>query len=63
MTEITHQIGDDGHYVQIVTPRTLRRILRRQGETLRRPADFGPGDEWDVGSSRAAYRAIPGEEG
>lgn len=35
--------------VQIVSPSTLRRILRRDGETLAKPRDFGPDDEWDVG--------------
>lgn len=45
--EITHQTCPyTGNLVQIVSPEDLLRILRRQGESLDRPKDFRPGDEW-----------------
>lgn len=34
--------------IQIVSAARLRAILRRDGESLSRPDDFGPDDEWDV---------------
>lgn len=47
--QITHVVDpDDGHLTQIVTAAELRRILRADGETLDRPDDFGPLDEWNV---------------
>lgn len=33
---------------QIVSPSELLRILQRDGETLERPKDFGPDDEWNL---------------
>lgn len=55
MAQITHQLDEDtGHYRQIVPPATLRRLLRRDGESLKRPEHFGPDDEWDVGKGRSA---------
>lgn len=48
MPEITHR-NEDGRMVQIVTPERLTEILREQGESLSRPSDFGPKDEWEVG--------------
>ena len=49
--QITHRADPDtGHLVQIVPPAELRRILRRDGDTLERPDHFGAEDEWDVDS-------------
>jgi hypothetical protein len=48
--QVTHVRDDDGRYRQIVSPAELRRILRRDGESLARPSDFGDTDEWDVDS-------------
>jgi hypothetical protein len=48
MAEITHQMDEDGHMRQIVTARQLTEILREDGDSLDRPKDFGPDDEWDV---------------
>ena len=45
--QITHEVVD-GKLVQIVSPKTLRKILRQNGDTLARPKDFGPEDEWLV---------------
>lgn len=47
MAEITH-IDDGGRMRQIVTPQRLTQLLREQGESLDRPADFGQDDEWQV---------------
>ena len=47
--QTTHQWDEDlGGYRQIVPARTLRALLRREGESLGRPAHFGPKDEWFV---------------
>jgi hypothetical protein len=47
--QITHRRDPDtGRMVQIVSPRDLRRILRRNGESTERPKDFRPDDEWNV---------------
>lgn len=52
--EITHRTDPDTrHLIQIVSPERLREILRSQGDTLSRPKDFGPDDEWDVGEEDA----------
>jgi len=49
-TQITHQRDSEtGHYRQIVDAATLRRILRRDGESLERPRHFSDQDEWNVG--------------
>ena len=49
--QITHRADPDtGHLGQIVPPAELRRILRRDGDTLERPDHFGTEDEWDVDS-------------
>ena len=45
--EITHR-QEDGRMVQVVTPERLTEILREQGESLAKPKDFGPNDEWCV---------------
>lgn len=50
MNQVTHRRDPDtGRMVQIVDGATLRRILRRSGDTLTRPADWGPDDEWYTG--------------
>lgn len=49
MPQITHRKDPEtGRMIQVVTPATLRRILRRDGDSLARPRDFGPDDEWHV---------------
>lgn len=53
MAQITHQRDENGHLRQIVSAETLRNILIDSGDTLDRPKDFGPLDEWDVGDSDA----------
>jgi hypothetical protein len=45
--QITHKVGEDGYYKQIVTPKTLRKILDQQGSDYKRPVDFTDKDEWD----------------
>lgn len=48
--EITHRVDrETGHVVQLVSPERLREILVADSESLARPKDFGPNDEWDVG--------------
>lgn len=48
--EITHRVDrETGHVVQLVSPERLREILVADGESLARPKDFGPNDEWDIG--------------
>ena len=48
--EITHRVDrETKRVVQLVSAKRLRAILRKDGETLERPRDFGPDDEWDVG--------------
>lgn len=45
--QITHQYDPEtGNMKQIVTAKELRRMLRAAGESLVRPKDFGPNDEW-----------------
>ena len=44
---------ETGAMVQTVSPAELRRVLRRDGDSLDRPKDFGVDDEWDVDSDRA----------
>lgn len=50
--EITHVNDTDEqgrrYLRQVVSAARLRQILRRDGESIRRPADFGPLDEWIV---------------
>lgn len=46
--EITHQRDQDGRMRQIVSAERLTEILIRDGDTLDKPDDFGPGDEWFV---------------
>ena len=46
-SEITHKLVD-GHYVQVCSPATLRKVLDAQGDSYARPDDFGPADEWNV---------------
>lgn len=51
MAEITHRKDPEtGALRQCVCPERLREILRADGESLDRPKDFGPQDEWDVGA-------------
>lgn len=45
--QITHK-NQDGKMVQIVSPETLRQILKKNGDSLQKPKDFGPDDEWIV---------------
>lgn len=49
-----HDVDDQGrkYMRQCVSAAELRRILRRNGESLSRPKDFGPLDEWDTGTAR-----------
>lgn len=57
MAEITHQPDPDtGRLVQIVSPERLTEILLDDGETLERPSDFGPDDEWYVAEPRRRSR-------
>ena len=49
MSQITHEKDDDGNMRQIVSAETLRKILRKDGDTLAKPKWFGAKDEWDVG--------------
>lgn len=53
MAEITHTKDTDesgrNYMRQVVSPKRLREILRKDGDALDRPKDFGPLDEWDVG--------------
>ena len=52
MSETTHEVDPETKkYVQVVTARRLREVLRASGDTLTRPSWFGPEDEWDVESS------------
>lgn len=52
MRQITHvpDVDDNGqpYMRQVVSAEVLRRVLRQAGETLARPSDFGPRDEWIV---------------
>jgi hypothetical protein len=48
MAQVTHQKGEDGRYVQIVSAAELTAILIEDGDTLDRPESFGPDDEWVV---------------
>ena len=48
MAQITHKQDDNGIMRQLVTPAELRRMLRANGDTLSRPKDFAPDDEWFV---------------
>lgn len=52
MSQITHvpDVDDNGqpYMRQVVSAATLRRVLWEAGETLARPSDFGPRDEWFV---------------
>lgn len=51
--QVTHRRDPDtGAMVQIVSPAELRRVLRRDGDSLERPKDFRADDEWDVDSDR-----------
>lgn len=52
MSQITHMAGR-----QIVSPSTLRLLLRRDGDSLRRPDEFRPGDEWQTGTTSCRYCA------
>ena len=45
--QITHELVD-GKLVQIVSAKTLRKILRQNGDTQQKPKDFGVEDEWRV---------------
>lgn len=47
MSQITHQLDENGVYRQIVPAAALRRILDRDGDDYSRPEHFGPKDEWD----------------
>ena len=47
-----HPVTGKRYLRQIVSARELRNALRRDGESLARPKDFGPDDEWDVGRGR-----------
>jgi hypothetical protein len=49
ITHITDQ--ETGKIVQIVSPEQLRKVLKKSGETLDRPKDFGPEDEWYVSTT------------
>lgn len=49
MSQITHTLDKHGHYIQIVTPETLREALDADGEDYSRPKHFSSYDEWDVG--------------
>jgi len=50
MRKITHEFDPEiGHFVQVVSPEELRRVLDADGEDYSRPSNFGPEDEWDVG--------------
>ena len=52
--QVTHRRDPEtGAMVQTVSPAELRRVLRRDGDSLDRPKDFGVDDEWDVDSDRA----------
>lgn len=53
MAQITH-VYREGRMIQIVSPSELKKELKRQGETLSKPKDWSPNDEWDVGSTRAS---------
>lgn len=58
MSQVTHVYDHEtGRMRQIVPPETLRQILRDDGDTLDRPAGWGPDDEWDVGPVPAQRRA------
>lgn len=46
--QITHKQDQDGHLVQIVTPKKLKEILDENGESYDRPDWFGSEDEWEV---------------
>jgi hypothetical protein len=51
--QVTHRRDPDtGAMLQIVSPAELRRVLRRNGDSLERPEDFRANDEWDVDSDR-----------
>ena len=51
--ETTHVYDvERGGMRQIVPPWRLRQILRAQGESLSRPKDFGPNDEWNTKETR-----------
>lgn len=50
--QVTHRRDPEtGRMIQIVSAAELRRILRRDGESLARPDGFGDDDEWDVDAS------------
>lgn len=54
MSQITHRRAPDtGCMAQIVSAAELRRVLRSAGDSLRRPNDFRPGDEWYVDDADA----------
>ena len=53
MTQITHKPDEDGVLRQVVSPETLRRVLAAAGDNCKRPKDFGPLDEWDVGDDES----------
>lgn len=55
MPEITHQ-PEDGRLRQIITAERLTEILLADGDTLDRPSDFGPRDEWHVAAETTSYR-------
>lgn len=53
MSQITHDV--DGR--QIVSARTLCKVLRETGDTLTRPQDFPTGAEWRTGKESCPYCA------
>ena len=47
--EVTHRPDpDDGHMVQLVSPRRLRQILDEDGDSYDPPMGFGANDECNV---------------
>jgi hypothetical protein len=49
VTHVNDHTPDGRPYLrQVVSPDELRRILRRDRESLERPKDFGPDDEWNL---------------
>lgn len=60
--EITHRADDDGRMVQTVTPERLAAILSEAGDSLSRPDDFGPDDEWNVCGRAACPQDLPQAE-
>jgi hypothetical protein len=53
--QITHEHATDefgnAYMRQVVSPAELRRVLRRNGDSLTRPRDFGAMDEWETEDS------------